>query len=596
MPCSSVFISLDPYLLKELPGIHAAFSVTPSGVGDYKLIHELNALLMGSVLSVFLSNQSCYSCLDLLISDNVQLVLNVAACLGVVGLIARASYPRSKSGLPLPPSPPNWRLMGHSLPPPNNRVPSLISAFLTVAGWIEEYGPLITIRAGTEKVVIIGRHDAAVDIMEKQGGSLTDRPRMNAGHILTGGLVIGFTPAGDRFRRMRRSVVCGRSSPHLTLQRDPEHYIRISSLRRLRQYQPLQMSFAKNTVLSILDDPSNFQHHTLSYAMTTIMTVAFGKTTPTSAADPEVKTLRRLMVIFRSVLRPGAYLVDSIPWLKYLPWYGQTLKRGFEDHQVLFADQMNRLKQQIQSNADVSPSFGKHLLENGHLYGLTKIEMDFLAGAFFAAGADTTAAAICTVLMAAACFPEEQAKVQAELDAVIGRHRAPTFADQQSLPLLGAFVSEALRWRPLGPEGFPHRTTKDVIWASAENYCIPAGTTVLGNLWAISRDPKVYPEPDAFKPQRWIDDQGCLRDDLTFFTYGFGRRICPGLHVANRSILINSFLILWAFQLTLDPTKPLDDLGFLYAAVPNVPCPIDFQPRVPDMELRRIMQNYPEVE
>jgi hypothetical protein len=77
-------------------------------------------------------------------------------------------------------------------------------------------------------------------------------------------------------------------------------------------------------------------------------------------------------------------------------------------------------------------------------------------------------AAIYTVLMAAACFPSEQAKVQAELDQVIGRHRGssstvhlrfyqfndvcpkvPTFADQQSLPRLQAFISEASRWRPL---------------------------------------------------------------------------------------------------------------------------------------------------
>jgi cytochrome P450 len=41
---------------------------------------------------------------------------------------------------------------------------------------------------------------------------------------------------------------------------------------------------------------------------------------------------------------------------------------------------------------------------------------------------------------------------------------------------------------------------------------------------AISRDPEVYPEPDAFKPQRWIDDEGRLRNDLAFFVFGFGRR------------------------------------------------------------------------
>ncbi|KAG1730398.1 cytochrome P450 [Suillus paluster] len=506
--------------------------------------------------------------LDLPISHHTQLVLGAAVCLGTVGVVVWACLPRSEYGLSLPPSPPTWSLRGHFLP--------VCNSFLTVAGWIDEYGPLVTIRSGTETIVIIGRHKAVVDIMEKQGGSLADRPRMiAAGEILSGGQAIGFMHAGHRFRRMRRAL-------HSHLQP-----------KAAEAYQSLQMAHAKNTVLDILDDPYNFQNHATTYAAATIMKVTYGKTTPTSATDPEVKEINRLFETFGAVLRPGAYLVDSIPWLKYLPWYGQELKREFERTRQLYTKQLNRVKQQLQSNVDVGPSFMKYMLENEHSYGLTETEMAFLGGALFGAGSDSTAVAICTVLMAAACFPEEQAKVQAELDAVIGRQRVPTFADQPSLPRLEAFIAEALRWRPLAPNGFPHRTTQDVIW---ENYCIPAGTTVLGNHWAISRDAEVYPDPYVFKPQRWLNDQGRMRDDLKFFVYGFGRRMCPGLHVANRSVFINSLLILWSFQLSLDPTKPLNDMGFMTGAMPrDRPCAIDFKMRIPEVELRRMMQSYPEV-
>ncbi|OAX40185.1 cytochrome P450 [Rhizopogon vinicolor AM-OR11-026] len=241
---------------------------------------------------------------------------------------------------------------------------------------------------------------------------------------------------------------------------------------------------------------------------------------------------------------------------------------------------------------DEGPSFTKYMLENDNFHGLTEDELAGLAGTFFVAGSETTALAICTVLLAAACFPEEQAKVQAEFDAVIGKHRAPTFADQLSLPRLQAFISEALRWRPLLPNGLPHRATRDVIW---ENYCIPAGTTVIGNHWAISRDPEFYPEPHSFKPQRWIDDRGCLRDDLNLPIFGFGRRICPGQYVANRSVFINSLLVLWAFQLTPDSTMPLDDMGLINGIPNDRPYPIDFKTRITEMELRSMMRNYPEV-
>ncbi|KAG2115443.1 cytochrome P450 [Suillus clintonianus] len=497
---------------------------------------------------------------DLRISDNAQLVLSAAACLGVIGVIARAYRP--KSGLPLPPSPPTCLRLWVTLP------------FLTVEGWIEEYGPLITIRSKFERIVIIGRYQAAVDIMENQGKLLADRPPMiAAGEIFGGGMSIAFSPFGDRFRRMRRAL-------HSHLQP-----------KAAEAYQPLQMSHVKNIVLGVLDDPQSFQHHVITYAATTIMKITYGKNTPTSASDPEVIEMRKLVGVVSQVMRPGVYMVESIPWLKYLPWYGRDLKAWFERSKKLSLGNLNRVKAQMHSNEDIGPSFTKYMLENSHLYGLSELEMAFLGGALFGAGSDTTSMSICTVLMAAACFPEEQAKVQAELDAVVGRHRAPTFADQKSLLHLQAFISEALRWRPATASGFAHRTTTDVIW---KNYCIPAGTTVFGNHWSISRDPDVYPEPDAFKPERWINEQGGL-NDLKFFIYGFGRRVCPGQHVANRSVFIIALLILWSFRLTLDPTKPFEDMGFMNGFMPNVmPCTFEFEKRIPEAELRRMMQHYPE--
>ncbi|KAG2366030.1 cytochrome P450 [Suillus spraguei] len=496
------------------------------------------------------------------ILGNAQLVLGATACVAAIGLIIR-TYLRKSC---LPPSPPTWRVRGHFLPYYNTS--------LTIARWVDEYGPVITIRSGIHSVVIIGRYKAAIDIMEKQGRMVADRPRLVAGEILTQRLDIGLAPAGERWRRMRRAL-------HTHLQP-----------KSAEAYQPLQMSQANSVILKILDDPHSFQHHIASYSAATVMKIAYGKTTPTSATDPEIKELRQLLRRFRAVLRHGYYLVDSIPWLKYLPWYAPELRDEFERTKQLYTGQLSRVRQQIQSDENIGPSFSKYMLENEHLYGLTEIEMAYLAGGLFGAGTETTAIAICTVLMAAAHFPEEQAKVQAELDAVIEQERAPSFADKPSLPRLEAFISEALRWRPLSAEvALPHQTSEDVIW---ENYCIPAGTTVTCNLWAISRDPEVYPEPDEFKPQRWMDDQGRLRDDLAFFTFGFGRRVCPGQHVANRSVFINSLLILWAFKLSLDPKKPQDDMGFSKAMIPNVPCAINFQMRVPEGKLKHMMQNHPE--
>jgi hypothetical protein len=77
------------------------------------------------------------------------------------------------------------------------------------------------------------------------------------------------------------------------------------------------------------------------------MKVAYGKNTPTAATDPEVVEVRQIMNIFGEVLRSGNYLVESIPWLKYLPWYGQELRRGYEKSERLNINHMNRVRQQI---------------------------------------------------------------------------------------------------------------------------------------------------------------------------------------------------------------------------------------------------------
>ncbi|KAG1852430.1 hypothetical protein DFJ58DRAFT_661261, partial [Suillus subalutaceus] len=99
-------------------------------------------------------------------------------------------------------------------------------------------------------------------------------------------------------------------------------------------------------------------------------------------------------------------------------------------------------------------------------------------------------------------------------------------------------------------------------------------------------DPDVFPEADAFKPRRWIDGQGSLRDDIKSFVFGFGRR----------SVLITAVLILWAFKVTLDPTKPFEDMGLMGRSMLDVrPHKFEFEKKIPEMELRRMMQDYPEV-
>jgi len=70
---------------------------------------------------------------------------------------------------------------------------------------------------------------------------------------------------------------------------------------------------------------------------------------------------------------------------------------------------------------------------------------------------------------------------------------------------------------------------------------------------AILHDPATYPEPDSFKPERYINPDGSLRDDpVSGSLYGFGKRICPGRHLADATIFIAMASFLSSFNVKKD--------------------------------------------
>ena len=119
--------------------------------------------------------------------------------------------------------------------------------------------------------------------------------------------------------------------------------------------------------------------------------------------------------------------------------------------------------------------------------------------------------------------PEVMKKAQEELDRVVGRGHLPDFSDRENLPYINAVVKELLRWSPPAPISIPNRTMQDDVY---RGYFIPTGATVIQNVWAICRDPNIYPDPEAFNPDRFLKD-GKI-DPLVFSpedrVFGAGRR------------------------------------------------------------------------
>nr|GAT43916.1 cytochrome P450 [Mycena chlorophos] len=438
--------------------------------------------------------------------------------------------------------------------------------------WVQEFGPVISFQRGTQRTVVIGRYQAAVDIMEKEGVHLADRPvSIAGGETLSGGMRTLLIPNGERLRKLRKAL----------------H----AQLRPVvaAEYQPIQQLNAQHHILDILRDPAKHMVHAQGYATSVILSLTYGKPTRTSSDDPIIQEVSAAQGRLGAALIPGAYMVDEWPALRYVPGYLAELRRQHQMELALFRSQLDVVRDAMAGqDVEARPCFARTILERQAEYGLSYDEVAYLAGSMFGAGSGTSASAISIVVMAAAAFPETQLRVQEQLDAIVGSSRVPTFQDEADLVQVTAFYLESFRWRPVSAGGFAHRATQDIIW---NGWLIPRGASLYGNHWSIARDPDIFPHPERFDPQRWLTEDGtAIRDDLKVFQFGFGRRVCPGSHVANKSLFINTALLLWAFRIAQDEKHPIDTMAFTNTAnMHPLPFEVCFEPRRDMKVMKRLL-------
>jgi cytochrome P450 len=154
--------------------------------------------------------------------------------------------------------------------------------------------------------------------------------------------------------------------------------------------------------------------------------------------------------------------------------------------------------------------------------------------------------------LAMSMFPDVQKKAQEEIDRVVGTSKLPGYADRDSLPYINAVVLEAQRWHPILPMGFPHVAEQE---DEIEGYRIPKGAMLLPAVWWFTRDPAVYHDAEDFKPERYMPPYN--EPSPNEFSFGFGRRICPGRYLADASLYLTFVQTLAAFKIE----KALDNAG-----------------------------------
>jgi len=256
-------------------------------------------------------------------------------------------------------------------------------------------------------------------------------------------------------------------------------------------------------------------------------------------------------------LEPGAYLVDVIPLLRYVPgWFPGA---GWKARGKRFADLLEDMaekphqfvKDQVAAGTAV-PSFTSELLDGEEVTPEAEYNIKWSAASLYSGGADTTVSSMGSLYLAMMMYPEVQRKAQAEIDRVIGGDRFPTLADQPGLPYIDALAKEVFRWNPVTPLGVPHVVKEDDVY---EGYFIPKGASVISNIWQMLHDPDYYVNPLEFNPDRFLGDHP--EPDPRATAFGHGRRICPGLNLAQSSVWLTCAMSLAVF----DIEKYVDGFG-----------------------------------
>uniref|UniRef100_A0A0E0LWP8 Cytochrome P450 n=1 Tax=Oryza punctata TaxID=4537 RepID=A0A0E0LWP8_ORYPU len=155
----------------------------------------------------------------------------------------------------------------------------------------------------------------------------------------------------------------------------------------------------------------------------------------------------------------------------------------------------------------------------------------------FGAGTDTIAITVEWAMAELLRNPSIMAKARAEMNHVLADKKAIEESDMEKLPYLQAVVREVMRLHPAAPILVPHRAAED--GAEIGGHAVPKGATVIFNVWAIMRDPAAWERPEEFMPERFLDmveEVDFRGKDYKFIPFGAGRRLCPGLPMAERVV------------------------------------------------------------
>ncbi|XP_050365905.1 cytochrome P450 81Q32-like [Argentina anserina] len=398
----------------------------------------------------------------------------------------------------------------------------------TLAKLANKYGPILFVKFGSRPVVIVSSPSAAEECFTKNDITFANRPGLLAGkHLGYNYTTLVWASYGSHWRNLRRIA---------SLELLSSHRLQMFHGIRADEVGSLILRLLQGSIdgeFHIVDMKSTFFELTLNVLMRMIAGRRYYGENKTGLE--EAKRFREI-VTETFVLSGATNIGDFMPALKYVG------ANGLENKLLILQKKRDRFMQDLieehrkGQSGTVSKQRSKTMVEV--LLSLQETEPEYytddiirgLMQVMLSAGTDTSAGSMEWGLSLLLNNPEALAKAQTEIDDQIGQSRLIEEADLANLPYLHGIINETLRMYPADPLLVPHESSQE---CTIEGYHVPRGTMLLVNIWAIQNDPKLWEQPEQFKPERFLKNEA---NGFQMLPFGTGRRGCPGEGLATRII------------------------------------------------------------
>jgi cytochrome P450 len=241
--------------------------------------------------------------------------------------------------------------------------------------------------------------------------------------------------------------------------------------------------------------------------------------------------------------------VNFMPWLLYLK---QGKIEEFKQA-ILATDKVTKLKAeeriatfeqgQVRDMVDALLAFSNEMPEEENAESFPRAYLIHQRVAFQTAIFDPVCRTILFIILYLTKYPEVQECVNTEISDVIGNDKAVGYKDRDNLPYLHAVILEVMRITSLVPTALPHSALHDT---KLRGYDIDKDTMVFFNLHSVSHDKLFWGDPESFRPERLLNEQGHVDKEKCFriLYFGAGRRRCMGEMMAKILVFITTATLL----------------------------------------------------